>query len=154
LPEKTTITHIEVGFDFLGQTVRKYRGKLLITPSKESVKGFLAKVRAIIKANKQARAGELVAYLNPVIRGRASYHRHAVSSRASSKVDAEIFEALWRWARRRHPNKGARWVRSKYFGPHRGRTWTFQGEACIGGERRTARLSYAGDVGVRRHVKV
>ena len=47
-PEKTTITHIEAGFDFLGQTVRKYRGKLLITPSKKSVKGFLAKARGII----------------------------------------------------------------------------------------------------------
>ena len=35
-PEKTLITHIEDGFDFLGQHLRKYKGKLLITPlSKE-----------------------------------------------------------------------------------------------------------------------
>jgi RNA-directed DNA polymerase len=153
-PEKTTITHIEAGFDFLGQTVRKYRGKLLITPSKKSVKSFLAKVRGIIKANKQAKAGDLIAYLNPVIRGWANYHRHVVSSKTFSKVDAEIFKALWRWARRRHLRKGAKWVRSKYFGTPRGRTWTFQGEAYIRGERRTARLFYAGDVEIRRHVKV
>jgi RNA-directed DNA polymerase len=152
--EKTTITHIEEGFDFLGQTVRKYRGKLLITPSKKSVKGFLAKVRGIIKANKQATAGELIAYLNPVIRGWANYHRHVVSSRAFGRVDAEIFKALWRWARRRHPGKGAAWVRGRYFGPHGGRAWTFQGETSIRGERRVARLFYAGDVGIRRHVKV
>jgi RNA-directed DNA polymerase len=153
-PEKTTITHIDQGFDFLGQTVRKYRGKLLITPSKESMKRFLTKVREIIGANKQVTAGELIAYLNPVIRGWANYHRHVVSSRAFGKVDAEIFKALWRWARRRHPGKGARWVRSKYFGPHGGRTWTFQGEAFIRGDRRVCRLFYAGDIGIRRHVKV
>lgn len=153
-PEKTTITHIDRGFDFLGQTVRKYRGKLLITPSKESVKGFLAKVRGLIGANKQATAGDLIALLNPVIRGWANYHRHVVSSKAFGKVDAEIFKALWRWARRRHPGKGARWVRGKYFGPHGGRTWTFQGETWVRGERRTARLFYAGDVAIRRHVKV
>ena len=29
--EKTQITHISQGFDFLGQNVRKYAGKLLIT---------------------------------------------------------------------------------------------------------------------------
>src|SRR5881628_4110534 len=42
--EKTVITHIEEGFDFLGQTVRKYRRgkrtKFFITPSKKSVKAF------------------------------------------------------------------------------------------------------------------
>ncbi len=47
--EKTTITHIKDGFDFLGQNVRKYSGKLLIKPSKKSVKTFLGKVRKIIK---------------------------------------------------------------------------------------------------------
>ena len=56
--EKTRITHIDEGFDFLGQTVRKYRGKLLIKPSKESLKRFLADIRGVIKANKQAKASE------------------------------------------------------------------------------------------------
>lgn len=50
--EKTVITHIDDGFDFLGQNVRKYNGKLLIKPSKSAVKSFLAKVRAITKDNK------------------------------------------------------------------------------------------------------
>lgn len=55
--EKTMVTHIERGFDFLGQNVRKYNGKLLIEPSKKNVKSFLAKVRTVIKANKQAKTG-------------------------------------------------------------------------------------------------
>ena len=44
-PEKTCITHIEQGFDFLGQNLRKYGGKLLITPSKKNMHAFLEKVR-------------------------------------------------------------------------------------------------------------
>src|SRR5437016_4644969 len=55
-PEKTLITHIEEGFNFLGQNVRKYktgkRHKLLIKPSKKNVKTFLQKVRESVKANK------------------------------------------------------------------------------------------------------
>jgi RNA-directed DNA polymerase len=152
--EKTRITHIDEGFDFLGQTVRKYRGKLLIKPSKESLKRFLAEIRRVIKANKQAKAGDLIAYLNPKIRGWVNYHRHVVSSKTFSYVDSQIFRALWRWARRRHRRKSAKWIRRKYFGTHKGRTWTFQGEALIRGERCTVRLFYASDVPIKRHIKV
>ncbi len=74
--EKTLITHIEQGFDFLGQTIRKYhRGKhskFFITPSKKSVKAFLRKVRKRIKESRDLTAGELIAELNPMIRGWAS----------------------------------------------------------------------------------
>ena len=50
-PKKTVITHVETGFDFLGQNVRKYpNGKLLIKPSKKNVKTFLDGIRKIIKA--------------------------------------------------------------------------------------------------------
>jgi RNA-directed DNA polymerase len=71
-PEKTRITPIEDGFDFLGQHVRKYHGKLLIQPSKQNVKTFLANARKVIKGNKQATAYGLIALLNPKIRGRTT----------------------------------------------------------------------------------
>ena len=90
--EKTRITHIEDGFDFLGQHVRKYktgkRHKLLITPSKKNVKAFLEKIRGIVKANQAISAGKLIAKLNPVIRGWVNYHRHVVSKEIFSSVDA------------------------------------------------------------------
>lgn len=78
-PEKTRITHIEDGFDFLGQNVRKYAGKLLIQPARKNVKTFLGKVRQLVKANAQATAVNLIAQLNPMIRGWANYHRHVMS---------------------------------------------------------------------------
>jgi RNA-directed DNA polymerase len=111
---KTRITPIEAGFDFLGQHVRKYNGgKLLITPAKENVKAFLAKVRGVLKAHQQAKAGNLILHLNPILRGWANYHRHVVSKRVFSKVDNAIDLALWRWAKRRHPRKSVAWISRK-----------------------------------------
>lgn len=77
--EKTRIVHIEEGFDFLGQNLRKYGGKLLIRPSKKNVKAFMRKVRGIIKAHPQVHTGNLIALLNPLICGWTNYHRHVVS---------------------------------------------------------------------------
>ena len=72
------ITHISDGFDFLGQNIRKYNGKLLIKPSKNAVKAFLKKVRTIVKENKTATQDLLIRKLNPVIRGWVNYHRYVV----------------------------------------------------------------------------
>lgn len=75
--EKTVITHIDNGFDFLGQNIRKYKGKLLIKPSRNAIKTFLAKVRKIIKGSKSATQEQLIRRLNPVIRGWVNYHRYS-----------------------------------------------------------------------------
>lgn len=148
--EKTSITHIEDGFDFLGQNVRKYNGKMLIKPSKKHVKTFLGKVRKLIKANKQLPAGRLVLLLNPLIRGWARYHRHVTSKATFSSVDAAIFKSLWQWGTRRHPNKSAHWVRKVYFRTLRNDNWVFHGDAD-GVDRRLIR---AARVPIERHTKV
>jgi RNA-directed DNA polymerase len=154
-PEKTVITPIEEGFDFLGQTIRSYQGTILVKPSRENVARFLRQVRATIKANKQATAGSLIVQLNPLIRGWATYHRHAASKQTFVKVDNAVFQALWRWAVRRHPKKPLRWVKDKYFPSEQGRNWVFRGE--IVGQRKhpqTVRLVKAADVPIKRHHKI
>jgi len=65
-PEKPCITHIEQGFDFLGQNLRKYGGKFLITPSKKNMHAFLEKVRGVIRQNDTAKQESLI--LAPVCR--------------------------------------------------------------------------------------
>ena len=120
-PEKTRITHIEDGFDFLGQHVRKYAGKFLTKPAQKNVKAFLGKVRKIVKVNKQTTTAHRIAQLNPVIRGWANYHRHGASKVTFMKADAAIFKALCYWAKRRHPNKSRSWVIRRYFRTRRGR---------------------------------
>jgi RNA-directed DNA polymerase len=153
--EKTAVTHIEAGFDFLGQTVRKFNGKLLTKPSKEARCAFLRRVREVIKANKAVSAGALVRLLNPLIRGWVLYHRHVVSSKTFAFVDQAIWKALWRWARRRHPSKNLGWVRAKYFPAHRGRQWVFTGQVTkANGKKQALRIFLATSVAVRRHISI
>ena len=153
--EKTLITHMTDGFDFLGQNVRKYNGKLIIKPSKKNVKSFLEKVRKIVKAHQGATAGHLILLLNPLIRGWARYHQHVVSKKTFQDVDSAIFEMLWQWARKRHNNKPRRWIKEKYFHVHQGRTWVFTGEV-IGrkGAFETVRLFRAAQTPIKRHTKI
>jgi RNA-directed DNA polymerase len=105
--EKTVITHVEQGFDFLGQNVRRYHnGKLLIKPSKKNIHTFLEKVREVVKKAQAYPTWQLIANLNRMLRGWAMYHRHVVSKRIFSQVDYAIFKSLWQWALKRHPRKG------------------------------------------------
>lgn len=154
-PTKTSITHIREGFDFLGQNIRKYGDKLLIKPARKSVQALLQKVRQMIKANKQAKAGELVTYLNPILKGWANYHRHVVSSHIFSEIDAAVFRSLWRWAVRRHPHRAKRWIREKYFGRLGNRNWVFQGNyVAADGTTHIAHLFYLAQVPIQRYRKV
>src|SRR4029077_17179368 len=57
--EKTRITHVEEGFDFLGQNVRRYRcGKVLTKPSSQSIKTFLSKIQETIDNSGSLTAGK------------------------------------------------------------------------------------------------
>ena len=155
-PKKTVITHVEQGFDFLGQNVRKYpKGKLLIKPSKKNVKTFLDGIRKIIKAGLGLSAAELIDWLNPKIRGWANYHRHVVSKRVFQRVDHVIFISLWQWARRRHPEKSLGWLKQKYFERQGQDNWRFFGKSCDGaGILHTVRLLPASHIPIRRYIKV
>jgi len=153
--EKTKITHISEGFDFLGQNVRKYGGKLLIKPSAKNAKAFLDKVRETIRANRSAKQETLIKLLNPMIRGWANYHRHVVAKKTYQAVDHHIWQALWRWARFRHPNKSCSWARQKYFRTQDHRHWVFAVQARgKHGEPKLLRLRLASDTRIVRHVRV
>jgi len=111
--EKTHITQISDGFDFLGFNVRKYAGKLLIKPAKGAVKRFLDDIRQLIKANRAAKTVDLIQQLNRKIRGWANYYRHVVAKDTFNHIDYEIFLALIRWIRRRHPNRSRQWCQQR-----------------------------------------
>src|SRR3989475_10914292 len=155
-PTKTVITHVEKGFDFLGQNVRRYpNGKLLIKPSKKNVKTFLAGIRATIKAGLGMSAADLIDQLNPKIRGWVNYHRHVVSKRTFSHVDHSIFHSLWRWARRRHPKKSSAWLREKYYERSRRHNRCFFGERYDDeGQPRKVWLYRAKSTPIKRRIKV
>ena len=153
--EKTHITRIEDGFDFLGQNVRDYGGTIVVKPSRKNVATFLEKVRGIIKASKHVTAGHLIVNLNPVIRGWANYHRHVASKRTFSRVDHAIFRALWQWAKRRHPKKSRQWIKDRYFETIDQRHWVFHG--TVAGREEVIQpvwLLAASSVPIQRHTKV
>lgn len=153
--EKTLITHISEGFDFLGQNVRKYDGKLLIKPSGQNVATFLESVREVIRVNRSVKQETLIHLLNPKIRGWANYHRHVVSKETYAKVDYHIWRALWCWARRRHPHKSCRWVRQQYFRTQGHRHWVFATQTRgYDGTPRTLSLFSASSTRIVRHVGV
>jgi group II intron reverse transcriptase/maturase len=155
-PEKTVITHVRDGFDFLGQNVRRYpNGKLFIKPSRKSIETLLSKVKQIIREHIGRAAHILIKRLNPVIRGWANYHRHVVSKRIFARLDAAIFRMLWQWAQARHPRKGCRWIKQKYFERVGTRDWWFFGKPDgTDGWLYRVRLFHASSVKIVRHVQV
>jgi len=157
-PEKTGITHIDQGFEFLGVNIRKYNGKLLIKPSKKNVKALLDKVRNAIKGNKAAKQIHLIKMLNPIIRGWANYHRSVTARETFERVDSEIWRTLWNWAKRRHPEKRTVWIKEKYFKTTGHRHWVFATEdseqSCLNGKPLMTSLFYASDTPIKRHIKI
>jgi len=128
-PEKTKITHITQGFDFLGQNIRMFpKRKLLIRPSKDSIKSVMAKLKGIIVSHRGNQAAVLIRNLNPVITGWANYHKHACSKKIFYLLDRMLWRNIWNWARRRHNNLGYKKIVSLLFMTIGKRKWQFFGK--------------------------
>ncbi len=148
--EKTRITSIEKGFDFLGFNVRKYNGKLLIKPSKKSIKNVTQKIGETFKAHKTARTCNLIRLLNPIIRGWANYYRGSVSKKTFDKIDHVLWLQSWKWAKRRHPKKSKQWITNRYYTRKGNRSWILTGKD---GDKE-ALLTIMAKTPIKRHVKI
>jgi RNA-directed DNA polymerase len=124
--EKTKITHIHNGFDFLGFNIRKYRTthqksniasdyKLLIKPQREKINKFLKGCKKIIDKNKASKQVSLILQLNPKLQGWANYYRYVVSSAIYSQIDNVIWNRTLNWTKREHPEKTLKWICLKYY---------------------------------------
>jgi RNA-directed DNA polymerase len=154
--EKTRITHVEDGFDFLGQTIRRHRnGKVIIKPSKRNVKTFLAKIQETIDNSGSMTAGDMIWRLNQQIKGWTMYHRFVVSKRTFAAVDNRIFWSLRRWCRKRHHHKSWKWIKKKYFQQVGNNNWVFSGVIRNSkGKGRPIQLMQAAKVKVFRWQKI
>ena len=140
---KTFITHIDEGFNFLGWNFKKYKGVLLIKPSIKSIQKVIEKVRDIMHKAKAWTQKQLIGELNPIIRGWTNYHKHVVAHEAFARMDFVMWGQLWHWAKRRHPNKGHWWIVDKYWHREGSRNWVFKSD--------TNKLVLFEDAKVRRH---
>jgi RNA-directed DNA polymerase len=168
-PTKTRVTHTlhpqqgNVGFDFLGFTVRQFRVgkthtgkgtngqplgfKTIIKPSKESIKRHQSETKRRIRRLKSRPQWQLIEELNPVIRGWANYYRAVVATKVFTGCDMVLWHQLRRWSEARHPKKGNQWIKRKYWQTEGNRHWVFV-------TPEGAKLRKHSDTHIRRHAKV
>ncbi len=101
--------------------------------------------------------------IEPLLRGFANYYRGVCSKQTFSYIGYRVWWYLWRWARRRHPNKAKKWVKGKYFrtnityekGKKKVKDWIFVYEKTDRkGQRETNDLYNITSVPIIRHIKV
>lgn len=97
--------------------MRRQNGKLLIKPSPAAVTRIRQRLSAELRSLRGTNAEAVIRRLNPIIRGWAGYYRSVVSKQVFSAVDHHLWQHLYGWALRAHPNKSRHWVVDKYFGP-------------------------------------
>jgi len=144
--EKTLITHVDHGFDFLGWNFRRYNEKLIIKPSKDSIKRVKHNIKEIVNNHIGHKQDLLITRLNQVITGWCNYHKHICAKEIFSDIDKYIFECLWHWAKRRHPKKSAGWKKERYFVRVKNRDWVFKSESN--------QLKHAAYFKIKRHVMI
>jgi RNA-directed DNA polymerase len=144
--EKTKIVYIDDGFDFLSWNFRKFQGKLLIKPSIKAIAIITRKISNIIHNSKSMSQEDLIEKLNPVIQGWSQYHRNFVSAGTFKRMDFIMWDLLWQWAKRRHPDKGHKWIVRRYWHSIDKSNWTFT--------TFTTTLKQFSDTKIRRHILV
>jgi RNA-directed DNA polymerase len=153
--EKTKITHISEGFDFLGFNIRKYNnGVLIIKPSKDSQKKFQEKIKEVMNANKSIPQLSLIRLLNPIIRGWGNYYQHCCAAKVFQKMDFHIYQKLLQWSLRRHPAKGKKWVINKYFHNHEGRSWVFASPFAKKSKSELYPIQWLSNIKITRYAKI
>jgi len=152
--QKTIITSIQNGFNFLGHTVRKFEGKLLTFPAKSSVQALRDKIRLCIQSALGLSQETLLRKLNPLLQGWANYYRNGAAKRTFEKLDYYVFNQLWRWTKRRHPNKSAPWRKGRYFSSE-GDRWNFNVTIRLAtGESKVLKLYRMASTMIERHIKI
>lgn len=113
--EKTLITNIHEGFDFLGWNFRKYKEKLIIKPSEKSVKRFVNSLSDTVRHLLPAEQGLLIVKLNQKLRGWCNYHSSVCAKETFQEIDYILFKRLLWWMKRRHSNKHIHKYYRKYW---------------------------------------
>ena len=171
-PSKTRLTHTlhevdgQVGFDFLGFTIRQFRAgkhrtgyykkgvplgfKTSVRPSKAGVKRHYRQLAMMVNAHKAKPQSELIAVLNPVIRGWTNYYSRVVSKRTFTRLGHLLYQKLRAWARRRHHNKTTAWAIHRYWTICKGKGWWFAARQG----KHPLQLARHADTAIVRHVKV
>lgn len=155
--DKTKVTHISVGFNFLGFNLRQYRTnkgmKLLIKPSKTSVKKAFETIRNVFVQLRGKPVGDLITTLNPIIRGIGNYWSTEVSKEKYNKIDHYIWIKSRKHLKSLHPNKSIKWLYKTYFQPDQ--TGVSKNKWILTDpHNKTTQLMYMSWIPIKRHAFV
>jgi RNA-directed DNA polymerase len=126
--DKTRITHLDEGLDFLGFNVRRYGDKLLIKPSKPAIRRIRRRLSGEMRRLRGRNAAAVLATIAPITRGWAAYYRGVVSKEVFAALDDHMWKLAYKWAKYSHANKPRDWIVKRYFGrfnPARRDQWVF-----------------------------
>jgi RNA-directed DNA polymerase len=152
--QKTALSPIPTGFDFLGHTLRKYEDKLLITPAKSKVQILREKIRRRMQAALGLTQEALLRQLNPLLRGWANYYRNGAAKATFGKLDYYVWRKLGRWINRRHPTKSQAWKKRKYFSAAGDKGRFSVRVRSRKGQSRVLTLYRMASTTIERHIKV
>ena len=115
--EKTRITKLTAGFDFLGYHFVKRRspstGKntIYLFPSKESQRSIRRRIKYFTKRRAPVSPDVFVGQINVVVRGWVNYHRHTNASQAFRALQRFINTRFRRYLTYRSKGRGFGWRR-------------------------------------------
>jgi RNA-directed DNA polymerase len=120
-PEKTGITHIDVGFVFLGQRIiRRAKGSkryVYTIVCDEALASIKRRIKALTgRSTTSLELADLLHTLNPILRGWAVYFRYASAKRTLSYLGYYTWWRVMRWLRKKHPKLTWKQLRRRYFG--------------------------------------
>jgi RNA-directed DNA polymerase len=119
-PEKTLITHIDEGLDFLGWRIQRHRkrgtGKqyVYVYPAKKTLVAIMAKVKTTCRKNTNQPLGLLLIQLNRMLRGWASHFKHGCSNATFSYLRSYLWAEIVRWQNRKHRRTPWKQLRRRY----------------------------------------
>ena len=162
--EKTRISHLDKGFDFLGWNFRRYtttsRGNkkcVLIKPSKKNIQDFKDRLKEVFKEIRGHNQLAVIFKLQPIIRGWGNYHKSVVSKEIYNELDNYIFSKLKKWGKREHSKKSWEKIKQKYWGrlcPGRNDNWVFGYKAKSNNEEFSCYLEKLAWIPIVRHTTV
>ncbi|BAS18639.1 putative uncharacterized protein YkfC (plasmid) [Arthrobacter sp. Hiyo8] len=121
--EKTLITHIDEGLDFLGWRIQRHRKRgtnehyVYVYPAKKAVQAAKRKIKTLCRqVTENQSLDELLRRLNPMLRGWCAYFRPGVSSAVFSYLSHYTWQTVWRWLRRKHRRATVKELRRQYCG--------------------------------------
>jgi len=110
-PQKTRIVHVRYGFEFLGYKIKRGKRKLHLPgskirsqvrqgalyayPKERSIRRFMDRVRQRTKRRMPLRTKELIAELNPLLRGWGEYYKRAHVRLLFNRLDRWIIRRIW-----------------------------------------------------------